>query len=67
MPVFVIIIIIAVIFIALLYSKKMEKDKDYTIVKGMFKSSDYYLSEEGKDKKSGDASDYDYWNKDQLK
>lgn len=59
-------IITAIIVIILLaIGGKMSKDQGYTIGKGMFKNSENYLDEDkGKLK---DVSDFDYWNKDQLK
>lgn len=59
-------IFVAIIVIVLLIiSAKMSKDQGYTIGKGMFKNSEYNLDND-KDKPK-DASDFDYWNKDQLK
>lgn len=43
----------------------MSKDQGYTIGKGMFKNSEHYLDEDNG--KLKDASDFDYWNKSQLK
>lgn len=59
--------IITAIIVIILFAvgSKMTKDQGYTIGKGMFKNSEHYLYED--DEKSKDASDFDYWNKNQLK
>lgn len=61
--VYVIVTIIVIVLAAI--GIKMSKDQGYTIGKGMFKNSEYNLDDH-KDK-SSDASDFDYWNKNQLK
>lgn len=59
-------ILVAVICIALLVlGGKLNKDKDYTVGKGMYKKSDYFFDDD--DNKSKDANDFDYWNRNQLK
>lgn len=59
------IITAAIVIILLVVGGKMFRDQGYTIGKGMFKNSEYNLEDDKK--KSRDASDFDYWNKDQLK
>ena len=54
-----------IVIILLVVGNKMSKDQGYTIGKGMFKNSEHYLNEDNE--KSKDASDFDYWNKSQLK
>lgn len=59
-------ILVAIICIAMLIvGVKLNKDQGYTIGKGLFKNSEYFI-DENKDKPK-DASDFDYWNKNQLK
>ncbi len=56
---------LAVCIVLVAVYKKLAKDRDYTAGKGMFKNSEHFIDEnEGKSK---DASDFDYWNKDQMK
>ena len=54
-----------IVIILLVVGGKMTKDQGYTIGKGMFKNSEHYFDEDNGGSK--DASDFDYWNKDQLK
>lgn len=54
-----------IVIILLVIGNKMSKDQGYTISKGMFKNSEHYLDEDNG--KLKDASDFDYWNKNQLK
>lgn len=61
--IYIITAIIVIIF--LIVGSKMTKDQGYTIGKGMFKNSEHYLNEDNR--KPRDASDFDYWNKNQLK
>lgn len=58
------IVLILVIVLIIIY-KKLTKDMDYTAGKGMFKNGEHFIDENTS--KHKDASDFDYWNKDQRK
>ncbi|MGN0536600.1 MAG: hypothetical protein ACI4M3_01315 [Acutalibacteraceae bacterium] len=60
---YLLLLIVCIVIIAV-YNKLM-KDRDYTAGKGMFKNSEHFIDEN--EDKQKDASDFDYWNKNQMK